>query len=214
MKPSNSTLPRSNASAAKSRRSRIAAVLLTAAAAVQILTSCTVVQNISGAVPSSAGGSTAASQRPAGAEGPFQVKYVSDGDTIGVDMAGKTTTIRMIGIDTPEVKDPRKPVQCFGREASQHAHELLDNAQVWLEYDPAVDRKDRYDRTLAYVWLDQSTLINQAMLSEGFAHEYTYDNIAYKYQAAFKSSEQAAEDTGKGLWNPDTCAGDTSQPAR
>lgn len=195
------------------RVSRTAAWLLTAAVAVQLLTSCTLAQEISTAVPSDpAGSTTEVSQRPSGAAGPFWVEYVSDGDTIGVDIAGKTTTARFIGIDTPEVKDPRKPVQCFGQQASQPMHELLDGAQVWLEYDPALDRHDRYGRT-AYVWMDQSTLVNQTMLSEGYAHEYTYNNDTYKYHANFRAAEQAAQDGHKGLWSPDTCNGDTEQPA-
>lgn len=162
---------------------------------------------------SSVASSADGSARPASAEGPYPVEYVSDGDTIGVAINGKTITVRMIGIDTPEVKDPRKPVQCFGTEASDRAYELLNNTQVWLEYDPAVDKEDRYGRTLAYVWADQSTLVNQAMLTGGFAHEYTYNHTTYKYQAAFKAAEQTAEASSQGLWNPVTCNGDTTQPA-
>src|SRR5579871_3898987 len=51
------------------------------------------------------------------------VTYVVDGDTVDVQLeSGNTERIRLIGIDTPETVDPRKPVQCFGREASDHAH--------------------------------------------------------------------------------------------
>ena len=66
------------------------------------------------------------------------VVRVVDGDTVDVQMqdAG-VERIRLIGIDTPEVVDPRKPVQCFGREASAHAHELLDGQSVALELDPS-----------------------------------------------------------------------------
>ena len=60
---------------------------------------------------------------------------VIDGDTVNVQLDGGTIErIRLIGIDTPEVADPRKPVQCFGREASAHAHELLDGQTVALEF--------------------------------------------------------------------------------
>ncbi|WP_308012471.1 thermonuclease family protein [Arthrobacter sp. M4] len=58
---------------------------------------------------------------------------VTDGDTIRVTINGKSTPVRLIGIDSPEVTDPRKPVRCFGQEASRRAHELLDGSQVWLE---------------------------------------------------------------------------------
>lgn len=76
-----------------------------------------------------------------------------------------------------------------------------------------MDRQDRYGRTLAYVWTDQDTLINQSMISEGFAHEYTYNNTTYKYQAPFNAGQQAASQEQLGLWSPDTCNGNTNQPA-
>jgi endonuclease YncB( thermonuclease family) len=144
--------------------------------------------------------------RPTSAEGPFTVGSVTDGDTIRVGIDGKSTPIRLIGIDTPEVSHPQKPIQCFGREASERAHELMDGSQVWLEYDPSQGRRDRYGRTLAYVWLDESVLINETMVSEGFAREYTYDD-AYKYREAFRDAEEAARTAGRGLWNPASCAG-------
>jgi micrococcal nuclease len=146
--------------------------------------------------------------RPAGTDGPYPVLSVTDGDTIRVSVDGRSTRIRLIGIDTPEVSDPRKPVQCFGREASRRAHELMDGTQVWLEYDPSQGRRDRYGRTLAYVWLNETMLVNQQMVSEGFAHEYTYDD-SYKYRDTFRHAEQAAQTAELGLWNPATCAGST-----
>jgi endonuclease YncB( thermonuclease family) len=144
--------------------------------------------------------------RPTSAEGPFPVGSVTDGDTIRVRIDGKSTPIRLIGIDTPEVSHPQKPVQCFGREASARAHELMDGSQVWLEYDPSQGRRDRYGRTLAYVWMDESVLVNEKMVSEGFAREYTYDD-AYKYRDTFRDAEEAARSAGRGLWNPAACAG-------
>ncbi|KRE49514.1 hypothetical protein ASG92_26545 [Arthrobacter sp. Soil736] len=146
--------------------------------------------------------------RPIGTDGPYPVLSVTDGDTIRVSVDGRSTRIRLIGIDTPEVTDPRKPVQCFGREASRRAHELMDGTQVWLEYDPSQGRRDRYGRTLAYVWLNENMLVNQQMVSEGFAHEYTYDD-SYKYRDTFRHAEQAAQTAELGLWNPATCAGST-----
>ena len=90
---------------------------------------------------------------PQGVEGPFTVTKVVDGDTIWVDNGGRMK-IRMIGLDTPETVDPRKPVQCFGREASAQAKTILGGQQVYLETDPSQDSVDKYGRTLAYVWTD------------------------------------------------------------
>ena len=89
---------------------------------------------------------------PQGVQGPFTVTNVVDGDTIQVDANGQRLKIRMIGLDTPETVDPRKPVQCFGREASAQAKTILGGQSVYLETDPSQDSVDRYGRTLTYVW--------------------------------------------------------------
>jgi micrococcal nuclease len=141
--------------------------------------------------------------------GPFAVVRVVDGDTVKVSNGA---TLRLIGVDTPETVDPRKPVQCFGREASLRAHSLLDGASVWLEYDASQGRIDKYGRTLAYLWLPDGRMYNETIIAEGFAHEYTYA-IPYRYQDRFVAAERAARDGARGLWSPATCAGDTTQPA-
>ncbi len=146
---------------------------------------------------------------PSGVDGPVAVARVVDGDTLVVAPGG---TLRLIGMDTPETVDPRKPVQCFGREASFWAHALLDGKQVWLEFDPSQGRLDRYGRTLAYVWLPDGRLFNEVMIADGLAHQYTYD-LPYRYQAEFLAAERSARDGQRGLWSPTTCAGDTSTPA-
>jgi micrococcal nuclease len=162
-------------------------------------------------IPSSPGVSTGPEQtRPKTVAGPYPVVRVSDGDTFTVDEAGKRVTIRVIGIDTPETHDPRKPVQCYGPEASANAHRLLDGKTVYLEPDPTQDQTDKYGRTLAYVWIG-SSLFELSQLRGGFAHEYTYDR-PYKRQASFRAAEHAARRMGAGLWAANTCNGDTSTP--
>ena len=74
---------------------------------------------------------------PQGIQGPYTVLKVVDGDTIHVSANGQKLKIRMIGLDTPETVDPRKPVQCFGREASAQAKTILGGQSVYLETDPA-----------------------------------------------------------------------------
>jgi micrococcal nuclease len=102
-------------------------------------------------------------------------------------------------------------VQCFGREASAHAHALLDGVTVWLEYDPTQGRLDRYGRTLAYVWMSDGRLYNETIIGDGYAHQYTYD-LPYRYRNAFLAAERSARDAGRGLWSPTTCAGATNTP--
>lgn len=141
-----------------------------------------------------------------------QVVKVVDGDTVDVSIDGRTERLRLIGIDTPETVDPREPVQCFGREASAKAHELLDGQMVQLEADESQGERDNFDRLLRYVWLPDGQLYNKLMIAEGYAHEYTYDE-AYRYQAEFKAAYREAQVEGRGLWSPTTCNGDTEQPA-
>ena len=115
------------------------------------------------------------------------------------------TTIRVIGIDTPETVDPRRPVQCFGAEASARAHALLDGKSVSLEFDASQGREDRYGRTLAYVWLPDGRSFNETMIAEGYAHEYTYDT-PYRYQHAYRQAETEARRADRGLWAPGVCS--------
>jgi micrococcal nuclease len=136
------------------------------------------------------------------------VTRVVDGDTVVVSTG---ETLRLIGMDTPETVDPRKPVQCFGQEASKRAHQLLDGTRVRLEYDPTQGRVDKYGRTLAYLRMADGRLYNQVMIADGYAHEYTYA-IPYRYQSRFQAAERAARRAERGLWSPTTCAGDPTTP--
>jgi micrococcal nuclease len=133
---------------------------------------------------------------------PYEVIKVVDGDTFDIKVGEQTVKVRMIGIDTPETVDPRKVVQCFGKEASDKTKELLLNKQVTLETDPTQRITDRYGRVLAYVYND-NILINKYLLENGYAHEYTY-NIPYEKQIEFKQAEKNAQETKLGLWG-DIC---------
>ena len=135
-----------------------------------------------------------------------KVLRVVDGDTIHVLLNNKDVTIRMIGIDTPETVDPRKPVQCFGKEASNHARQLLDGTTVYLEQDTSQGDYDKYNRLLSYIWMADGRLFNQVMIAEGYAFEYTY-NLPYNYQTQFKSAQRNAQNQQIGLWSPNTCNG-------
>ncbi len=139
----------------------------------------------------------------------YSVTDVVDGDTIKVSMNGTITTLRLIGMDTPETVDPRKPVQCFGKEASNKAKELLSGKKVRLEMDPSQGTLDTYGRTLAYVYRDDGLFYNKHMIEQGYAHEYTY-RTPYKYQTEFKNAQKTAQANQAGLWSPNTCNGDTT----
>jgi micrococcal nuclease len=124
------------------------------------------------------------------------VTRIVDGDTIHVDLDGTDTTIRIIGIDTPERDGPYTDEECFGREASRYTEEALDGRHVELEFD--VERTDRFDRTLAYVWLDDE-LFDERILSDGYAVLLTVPpNVAYVDR--FTDAQTAARQAGRGLW--------------
>lgn len=128
----------------------------------------------------------------------YQVTEVKDGDTFNVKIGRHTETVRMLGIDTPETVDPRKPVQCFGKEASDQTKHLLTAQSVRLKLNPDREEKDKYGRYLAYVFLG-NVFVNEQLLEEGYAREYTFGK-PYMYQKEFRGIEKNAKETKKGLW--------------
>lgn len=134
----------------------------------------------------------------------YQVTRVVDGDTVKVDINGKEETIRLIGVDTPETVSPSKPIECYGPEASNKTKTTLEGKRIKLIADDSQGDKDKYDRLLRYIFLEDGTNFNELLISEGYAHEYTYSK-AYKYQSEFKSAEQNAIQSKKGLWADNAC---------
>jgi micrococcal nuclease len=136
-----------------------------------------------------------------------RVVRVVDGDTIEVEISGKIESVRYIGIDTPETVDPRKPVQCFGVEASNKNKELVGGKTVRLEKD--ITDRDKYGRLLRYVWLGDM-LINQVLTEQGFAKSYSYPPDI-KYQNKFVEAERTAREDKLGLWT--ACVSEPVVPA-
>lgn len=126
---------------------------------------------------------------------------VTDGDTFHVKLSnGEERTIRVIGIDTPETKDPGKPVQCYGPEASAEATELLTGEQVLLTRDPSQGDRDYYGRYLREVYLTTGGRdYGQVMIEYGFAREYLFKK-PYAQRAKYLQAQQTAQQKGAGLW--------------
>lgn len=137
------------------------------------------------------------------------VTEVIDGDTFKVLIDGKSETVRLIAVDTPELSHPQKPVQCFADEAKKYLVSMIQGKNIKLENEPKDNDRDRYGRLLRYVYLEDGTNINNALVKNGYAFEQTYVE-GYKYQELFKTSQKEAEGKKAGLWNPNTCNGDTS----
>lgn len=129
----------------------------------------------------------------------YEVINVLDGDTFDISVGKQIVTVRMLGIDTPETVDPRKPVQCFGKEASDTTKEMLTGHSVKLQADKTQGTSDAYGRALAYVYRDDGTFMNEFLLKNGYAREYTF-KVPYALQKEFKALEKEAREGKKGLW--------------
>ena len=123
-----------------------------------------------------------------------KVTRVVDGDTIEIEGGER---VRYIGIDTPETVDPRKPVQCFGVEASNKNKELVEGKEVRLEKD--ITDRDKYSRLLRYVYVGDN-FVNLELVKQGFAYSYSYPPDI-KYQDQFLKAQQEAREAKRGLWN-------------
>lgn len=143
----------------------------------------------------------------------YQVLRVTDGDTIHINYNGKDEKVRFIGLDTPETKDPRKPIQCFGREATVKMTKLAENKNVRLEFDKTQGERDKYGRLLAFVYSEDNKNLAYEMIRQGYGNEYTYNSNPYKYQNEFKEAARKAREENKGLWAENTCTGDATKPA-
>ncbi len=141
-------------------------------------------------------------------EQPYKVVNVIDGDTFEVKVDQKLVTIRMLGIDTPETVDPRKAIQCFGKEASDNTKRMLEEQYVTLKTDKTQPTTDKFGRVLAYVYLIDGLFLNEYILKGGYAHEYTYGK-PYQMKKAFKKLEKQASKNKKGLWG-EPCNGITT----
>jgi micrococcal nuclease len=121
------------------------------------------------------------------------VVSIVDGDTLVLKATG---TVRLIGIDTPETVDPRVPVQAFGAEASAALRQMVGSQQVRLTFED--QRKDKYGRTLAYVYLADGTFVNLEMVRRGYAHAYL--DYPFQHMAQFRAAEREAREARRGLW--------------
>ncbi len=122
------------------------------------------------------------------------VTRVVDGDTIVVASGEK---VRYIGVNTPESVDPRKPVECFGKEASAYNKKLVDGKSVQLVGD--VGDKDKYGRLLRYVYLADGTFVNLKLVQDGYASVMTVPpNVAHEKD--FVQAQSEAREKNSGLW--------------
>jgi endonuclease YncB( thermonuclease family) len=138
--------------------------------------------------------------RPAGLMTHGMVSRVVDGDTVYVSSGGRSEDVRLLGIDTPETVDPRRPVGCYGPEASAYTKHLLTGRQVTLVYDRVT--RDVYGRYLAYVYLDGDppVFVDAQLVELGYARTLSIPPNT-RHAALFAHLEERAALAGRGLWS-------------
>ena len=125
------------------------------------------------------------------------VKWVYDGDTLLLTDKRK---IRLIGIDTPEVKHHKQKKQAYSGKAREALRELLKKNSYKISLRYGKEKKDRYKRTLAHVYTPNGTNISTWLLEKGFASTLIFPpNI--KLADCYKKSELLAQQQSLGIWN-------------
>ena len=136
------------------------------------------------------------------------VARVVDGDTAVVKVGGQERRVRLLGVDTPETVHPNKPVQFYGKEASNFTKKNLNGKRVWLEYD--ANPQDRYNRHLAYVWLNKPVRIDETSIRENMFNARLllggYAKVMIikpnkRYEKLFRKFEGEAKQAKAGLWS-------------
>jgi micrococcal nuclease len=133
--------------------------------------------------------------------GPYKVTKVSDWDTIKVDIDGKTETIRILSLDTPEKFTTRTgEEECYGKEASKIANDILYGKKVYLEKDLSQDSKDKYGRLLRHVILENGDLFQQKMIAEWYGFNYVYKKPSF-YNEVLEKAQKEAQKNNKWVWS-------------
>jgi len=135
----------------------------------------------------------------------YKVIRVVDGDTIVLDTKAK---VRLLGVDTPELHHPKKPVQCFAQEAKDFTTRQVLNQKVKLTFEG--QRQDRYGRILAWVWYGPKLkkLLNAEIIKWGYG--FSYRKYPTSRLEEFNRLEKEARENQRGLWSPKTCSGKTN----
>jgi len=129
-----------------------------------------------------------------------RVKRAVDGDTILLETGER---VRLIGVDTPESVKPNTPVERFAKEAAEFTRRMCEGKRVRLEFDQANAARGHKDstrqrRTLAYVFLEDGTLLNSEIIRHGYGHAYT--RFPFSRMEEFRRLEREAREQRRGLW--------------
>ena len=127
----------------------------------------------------------------------YRVEKVIDGDTIRIDYNGQSERVRLIGVDTPEMDNSDKKLRALAKRATKYTEKLLGKRSVYLRFDQ--DRRDRYNRLLAYVYRASDGLfVNLELVREGYANAFV--KYPFEHKDLFQHHEAQARKARKGIW--------------
>jgi len=129
----------------------------------------------------------------------YQVVNIIDGDTIEVKVGNKVEIVRLLGIDTPEIENPYKREECFGKEAKEKMEQILQKKRVYLLPDPKAPNRGKYGRLLRYVFLPNGEFVNAELVEQGYAFSYIYQE--FQFMKYFGDLEKEAKEKKLGLWS-------------
>jgi micrococcal nuclease len=130
-------------------------------------------------------------------EGIHEVRRTVDGDTL---LLASGARIRLQGVNTPETVKPNSPVEPWGPEASQFTKDFIEKAGHRVRLTFSLERKDRYDRFLAFVW-NGDVMLNEELVRAGLAHarrDYPYSEAMKR---RFTAAQEEARRAGRGIWS-------------
>jgi micrococcal nuclease len=145
------------------------------------------------------------------AEGVHTVRRVVDGDTLLLESGAR---MRLQGIDTPESVRENFPVEPWGPEASAFTKQFIADAKSRVRLTFSLERKDRHDRFLAFVW-NGDVMLNEELVRAGLAHARMDYRYALPMKRRLAAAEHEARNAKRGIWS--TAAGvatiQTSNPS-
>jgi micrococcal nuclease len=130
-------------------------------------------------------------------EGVHEVRRVVDGDTL---VMANGARIRLEGIDTPETVKEDTPVEPWGPEASQFTKDFVERAGGRVRLTFPLERRDRYDRFLAFVW-NGDELLNDELVRAGLARAKLGYNYSVAMKRRFADAQKEAQREGRGIWS-------------
>ena len=131
------------------------------------------------------------------AEGIHEVRRAVDGDTL---LLASGARVRLQGINTPETVKPDSPVEAWGPEASQFTKDFVEKADHRVRLTFSLERKDRYDRFLAYVWAGD-LMLNEELLRAGLAYARRDYHYSDAMKRRFTQAQEEARRARRGIWS-------------